>query len=187
MDNWQIPVFGWSAVFQILVLSCFFYYLFLFFRGTRGAQILVGLVLLLAGLRLLIDPREKTRTPLGPAPRPPIAWAVTIGAVIGLLSGLTGTGGGIFLSPVLLMLGWAGARQSAGITSPFILVNSIAGLAGNFVSLAVVPWEISIYALAALGGALLGTQCAIRWLSPAALQRALSVVLIVAALKLMLT
>ena len=147
---------------------------------------LVGLVLLFAGLRLLIDPREKTANPDGPAPRPPLFWALGIGAVIGLLSGLTGTGGGIFLSPVLLFMGWAGARQAAGITSPFILLNSMAGLAGNLVSLAVVPVEITAYALAAFAGALLGTQLAIRWLSPAALQRVLAAVLVVAAGKLLL-
>ena len=150
-------------------------------------RVVVGLVLLFAAFRLLVDPREKTLTPDGAAPRPPFLWAVPIGAVIGLLSGLTGTGGGIFLSPVLLFTGWAGARQSAGITSPFILINSIAGLAGNFLSLAAVPVEIPFYAAAALAGALVGTQLAIRWFSPAALQRALAVVLIVAAGKLILT
>ncbi len=150
-------------------------------------KMLVGLVLLFAGLRLLIDPREKTATPRGPAPSPPMGLAIGTGAAIGLLSGLTGTGGGIFLSPVLLLMGWAGARQSAGITSPFILLNSLAGLAGNFVSLRSVPVEISAYAVAALAGALLGTQLAIRWLSPAALQRVLAGVLVIAAVKLMLT
>ncbi|MCX7382677.1 MAG: sulfite exporter TauE/SafE family protein [Alphaproteobacteria bacterium] len=149
-------------------------------------KLLVGLVLLFAGLRLLIDPREKTNTPRGPAPRPPLLRALGTGAVIGLLSGLTGTGGGIFLSPVLLFMGWAGARQSAGITSPFILLNSIAGLAGNILSLSVVPVEISAYATAALAGALLGTQLAIHWLSPTALQRLLATVLLIAAVKLML-
>jgi uncharacterized membrane protein YfcA len=62
----------------------------------------------------------------------PILPALLAGGLIGLLSGLTGTGGGIFLSPLLLLFGWAGARQQAGITAPFILVNSIAGLAGTW-------------------------------------------------------
>ena len=78
----------------------------------------------------------------------------------------------------------AGARQSAGITSRFILVNSIAGLAGNAVSLAALPPRDPVYAAAALAGALLGTQLAIRWLSPATFQRVLAAVLIVAACKL---
>jgi uncharacterized membrane protein YfcA len=150
-------------------------------------RIVVGLVLLVASARLLFDPRERTKTPHGPAPAPSLILAPLIGAVIGLLSGLTGTGGGIFLSPILLFMGWAGARQSAGITSPFILVNSIAGLAGNWLSLALLPIELPIYAVSALAGAVLGTQMAIRWFSPALLQRALAVVLAVAGLKLILT
>jgi hypothetical protein len=74
---------------------------------------------------------------LGPA-------AVT-GLLVGLLSGLTGTGGGIFLSPLLIFFGWAGARQQAGITAPFILANSIAGLAGNLVSLQRLPSELPYF------------------------------------------
>jgi len=179
---------GWSALWPFLMGSV----PFAFVGGAvqlSGSvyKILTGLVLLYAGCRLLINPRERTRTPDGPAPRSPLQWAIPIGAGIGLLSGLTGTGGGIFLSPVLLFAGWAGARQAAGITSPFILVNSIAGLAGNLVSLVRLPVELPMYAVAALAGALLGTQLALRWLSPGALQRVLAVVLIVAALKLILT
>jgi hypothetical protein len=148
---------------------------------------IVGLVLIFAGTRFLLNQRERTQTPHGPAAAPPLVWAILIGAAIGLLSGLTGTGGGIYLSPVLLFMGWAGARQSAGITSPFILINSIAGLAGNWVSLASLPAELPIYALAALVGALLGMQLAIKWLSPATLQQILGLVLIVAGIKLVLT
>ena len=51
----------------------------------------------------------------------PVVPAVFIGAAIGLLSGLTGTGGGIFLSPIILLAGWAGAKQTSGISAPFIL------------------------------------------------------------------
>ena len=65
--------------------------------------------------------------------------AVACGAGIGLLSGLTGTGGGIFLSPLLLMMGWAETRQTGGVSAAFILVNSAAGLAGNPGSLGQLP------------------------------------------------
>ena len=60
----------------------------------------------------------------------PIVPALLIGGGIGLLSGLTGTGGGIFLSPVLLLLGWARTRKTAEVSAAFILLNSIAALAG---------------------------------------------------------
>lgn len=151
-------------------------------------RVAVGVVLLAAGLRLLVDPREKATLQGGSgAVRIPLPAALVAGGAIGLLSGLTGTGGGIFLSPLLLLLGWAGARQAAGMAAPFILVNSVSGLAGNFVSLQALPAELPIYAGAALLGALLGTQMVIRWLPARLLQYLLAAVLLVAAIKLILT
>lgn len=142
---------------------------------------LVGVVLAAAAARLLIDPRE-TR-PAQSAITPPIPAALVTGGGIGLLSGLTGVGGGIFLSPFLVLFGWAGARQTSGITAPFILVNSLAGLAGNIVAVRSLPIELSYFAVAALAGALIGTQLGIRWLSPGTLLRVLAAVLLIAAVK----
>lgn len=147
---------------------------------------IVGLVLLLAGLRLLIDPRSTGASREGPAAVPSLGGAVTGGA-IGLLSGLTGTGGGIFLSPMLLFFGWAGPRSGAGLVAPFILVNSAAGLAGNIYAVQRIPAELPWYMLAALLGAAAGTQLGIRWASPVTLQRILGAVLIIAAAKFLLT
>lgn len=151
-------------------------------------RLIVGSVLLFAGIRLLLDPREKAVVKHGDGSvRIPMPAAVITGAGIGLLSGLTGTGGGIFLSPLLLLLGWAGARQAAGLSAPFILVNSLAGLAGNLVSLQSLPAALPLYAAAAVLGALLGTQMAIRWLPERILQYLLAAVLLVAGGKLILT
>lgn len=148
----------------------------------------VGIVLGLAGIRLLLDPREQAVLRRGHGDVAiPLPAAIIAGAAIGLLSGLTGTGGGIFLSPLLLLLGWAGARQTAGMAAPFILVNSIAGLAGSYVSLQSLPQELPLFAGAALAGALVGTQLAIRWLPVRLLQLLLGAVLLVAAGKLVLT
>ena len=89
---------------------------------------LVGAVLLSAAVRLLWSPE-----PLGnrAVRDPPVLWGVLSSAGIGLLSGLTGTGGGIFLSPLLLFLGWCETRRASGVAAVFILCNSVAGLAGN--------------------------------------------------------
>jgi uncharacterized membrane protein YfcA len=144
---------------------------------------LVGLVLAAAAIRLFLDPREARA--MQPAITPPWIPALFTGGGIGLLSGLTGVGGGIFLSPFLVLFGWAGARQTSGITAPFILVNSVAGLAGNIVAVRSLPAELPYFALAALAGALIGTQLAIRWLSPKVLLQVLAVVLVVAAAKFM--
>ena len=117
----------------------------------------------------------------------PTAPAVASGCVIGLLAGLTGTGGGIFLSPLLLFTGWAGTRPTSGASAAFILVNSVAGLAGNFASVQNLPDAIPVWAVAAAVGALIGTQLGTRHLRSGGIRRALALVLVVAGLKLILT
>jgi uncharacterized membrane protein YfcA len=117
----------------------------------------------------------------------PLGPAVAIGAVIGLLSGLTGTGGGIFLSPVVLLAGWAGPRHTGGISAPFILVNSAIALAAGTATWATLPAELPWLAAAVLGGAVAGTWLGLRRLSTRWLMMALALVLSIAAAKLFLT
>lgn len=145
-------------------------------------RFLIGILLLIAAWRLLFRLPFETEV-RAIAISPSALTTGLIGAGVGLLSGLTGTGGGIFLSPILLFLGWAGPRKAAAITAPFILVNSIAGLAGNLVTLRSLPGELPILAGAALLGGLVGTQVAVRWGSGVLLQRLLGVVLLIAGLK----
>ncbi len=145
---------------------------------------LIGLVLLFAALRLFIRPRENDQSQTNP-PSPFIA--LLAGGAIGLLSGLSGTGGGIFLTPLLLFFGWTGTRQASGISAPFILANSVAGIAGNFHSISALPNELAFMVPCALLGAVLGTQFAIKWLRPETIQRVLALVLTIAAVKFVLT
>jgi uncharacterized membrane protein YfcA len=141
---------------------------------------LVGIVLWLAAARLLW-PREikATQEPRDP---PPLVGAL-LGAGIGFLSGLTGTGGGIFLSPVVLFLGWAGPKTTSGVAAVFILCNSIAGLGGNLASVHALPASLPLFAASALAGALVGTTLGIRFKSTLVL-KALGLVEIVAGFKL---
>jgi len=148
---------------------------------------LLGAVLIAAALKLFFQPRDASPADAQAPLAMPWLPGLATGAIVGLLSGLTGTGGGIFLSPLLLFFGWAGARQASGLTAPFILVNSIAGLAGNYLSLEQLPAELPWLVLAALAGAVLGTQLGIRWFSVRTLQRVLAVVLVVAAGKFLLS
>ncbi|MBM3643027.1 MAG: sulfite exporter TauE/SafE family protein [Alphaproteobacteria bacterium] len=141
---------------------------------------LVGGVLLIAALRFLWPVREGAARP---TVDPPIPLGIAAGATIGLLSGLTGTGGGIFLSPLILLMGWAQTRVASGVAAVFILCNSAAGLLGNVAALKSLPADLPIYAAAVLAGALIGTTLGINW-RPVLIQRALGVVLIVAGLKL---
>jgi uncharacterized membrane protein YfcA len=88
---------------------------------------------------------------------PPIWTGIIWGATIGLLSGLTGTGGGIFLSPVSLFVGWSETRMASGVAAVFILCNSVAGLLGNVAIVKALPTDLPIYAGAVLLGAIAGT------------------------------
>lgn len=147
---------------------------------------LVGLVLLVAAAALLGRAIVEQATAAEPLVRVRKLPAIGIGAVIGLLSGLTGTGGGIFLSPVLLLLGWAGPRATAGIAAPFILVNSAVALASGTLSLQVLPPELPWLAAAALSGALVGTWLVLKRLSRRGLLICLAAVELLASSKLFL-
>ena len=108
---------------------------------------------------------------------------VFTGGLVGLLAGLTGTGGGIFLSPILLFLGWSETRIASGVASVFILVNSIAALLGNVASVRSLPSDLPVLACAVLIGAMIGTTFGITR-STAFLLKALGLVLIIAGAKL---
>lgn len=152
---------------------------------ARGFRILVGAVLLFAAVQLVRDRVQAQSRPGGPH-RPPIPVAVAAGAGLGLLAGLTGTGGGIFLSPLLLFAGWSGTRESGGVTAAFVLVNSAAGLAGNIASVEALPPEILILVPVVLVGGLLGSELGARRVATATFRRLLAVVLLIAGFKLVL-
>lgn len=141
---------------------------------------LVALALFLAGLRLLIPARAYAVS----AP-PPVLIALGVGAALGLLSGLTGVGGGIFLSPLLLLFRWADVRASAGIAAAFIWVNSVAALLGHSQQ-TIVTWPalLPLWTGVALLGALLGTELGLRRIAPQRLRQLLGIVLWIAAGKL---
>jgi uncharacterized membrane protein YfcA len=146
---------------------------------------LVGVVLLVAAVGLAYTAPRAAQTDTGHAtPHVPAIPAVGIGAGIGLLAGLTGTGGGIFLSPILLLTGWSEMLAASGIAAAFILANSVAGLSGNLARLGAVPPEIGLWALAVGVGAVIGSAIGNRQGRSLLLRRALSVVLVIAGVKL---
>jgi uncharacterized membrane protein YfcA len=145
---------------------------------------LVGAVLLFAAWRFLLVPEQAPERAVS-APALPLAAAA--GAGIGLLAGLTGTGGGIFLSPLVLLLGWETPKRAAGVSALFIVANSLAGLAGNITAVRALPPELPYWAAAVALGALVGTWLGLKRLPRRRLLQALGAVLAVAGGKLILT
>jgi uncharacterized membrane protein YfcA len=143
---------------------------------------LVGAVLLVSAVWLL---KESHRPSEGGRHLPPLA-GIACGALIGLLAGLTGTGGGIFLSPLLLFTGWATIRETSAVSAAFILANSVSGLAGNWTAVNGLPWALPLWMISAAIGGALGATLGSRWLATATLRRLLAAVLAIAALKLLL-
>jgi uncharacterized protein len=142
---------------------------------------LVGVILLVAAARFGITaarPGDEFE------PRAPWPAAVVSGAAIGLLAGLTGTGGGIFLTPLLIAAGWAGIRFAAGTSAVFILANSISGLAGNLGAVGHIPTAIPLWLGVVAVGAVIGSELGSRRLPAPWLRRSLAMVLLIAGLKL---
>lgn len=143
---------------------------------------LVGAVLVYSGIRLLLPVAHNEAVP-----RPPsVPVALIAGGVLGLLSGLTGVGGGIFLSPLVVLAGWGTVREASGVAAPFILVNSIAGLAGRGLVVTTLPAAIPLWLLGVIAGGALGSWLGSRRLPTLSIRRLLAVVLLLAGGKMLL-
>ncbi|MBI2985212.1 MAG: sulfite exporter TauE/SafE family protein [Deltaproteobacteria bacterium] len=144
---------------------------------------ILGLTLLVAGLRLLVFTKAVTA-------RPPVAlrlllgMGLPVGFALGFLAGLIGIGGGIFLSPLLLLMGWADAKKTAAVSAGFILLNSLSGLTAHIIKGAA-DWPLlGGLAITVLIGGGIGSYIGAFRLLPITLQRILGAVLLLAAFKL---
>lgn len=183
---WRAGHFRWSLFWPFAIVSVPMAYV----GGAitlpgQAYKVLVGVVLVYAAWQLWRSGRGGEE--LRPVREPPVAGAAAIGAAMGLLAGLTGVGGGIFLSPLLLMLGWAGTKQTSAVAAPFILVNSIAGLAAIFAAgSAALPDYVWILGIAVLAGGWLGAEYGSRRFANPIVRRMLAVVLALAGAKMVL-
>jgi uncharacterized membrane protein YfcA len=139
---------------------------------------LLAVALAAAALRYLVWPQVDA---VKPSVAPSKRVALPVGLALGALAGLTGIGGGVYLSPLLVFAGWSDPQRATGIAACFIVVNSVAGLAGRVSSLTLLPDYVPWLALAAIGGALIGTSWSLKGLDKRGVLRALGVVLGLAA------
>ena len=150
-------------------------------------SMLLGIVLLVAAVGVFRHASRAEAEDVATQGRD-VPWlaGLLVGAVIGTLSGLTGTGGAIFLTPLLLFAHWMPTREASGTSVAFVWINSLTGLAGllhSGQSLPVMlPWWLGVVAI----GALIGTQLGLKWLPVRGLRLALGVVLLIASGKLLL-
>jgi uncharacterized protein len=180
---WKAGHFSWKLFWPFALLSIPAAYLGGYLQLPASIlKIVIGLVLLFSAVRLIFrraDPPE-----INP-PAPPVALAV--GGTIGFLSGLTGTGGGIFLTPTLLFFHWAKIRQAAAVSALFILVNSISGLVGYFSAKHEIPSLGFVLAPAVIVCGALGSYLGSRRFPVRAISLLLATVLIIAGMKLIFT
>ena len=144
---------------------------------------MLGFLLLIPIFRLLFF----KNVPAEELQKPKMGLSLLIGGGIGFLSGLIGIGGGIILSPVLLLLKWTDQKQTAAISALFIFVNSLSGLSGQLVKGISFSSDMVAYVIIAFIGGLLGAYFGARRFNQSAIKYMLSVVLMVAAYKLLFT
>lgn len=178
---WRAGYFSWRTFWPFAVSSIPFAFVGgMIHLPTNIYKVVLGIVLVIAAVRLAWK-----FTSDADVKQPNIAVALLIGAIIGLLSGLVGVGGGIFLTPILLLAGWAQTKTAAGVSALFILVNSISGLAGNHAQLTALPQSVWFWIAAAAVGGIIGSTLGARRFNSLMLRRVLALVLLFAGLKLM--
>lgn len=180
---WRAGHFSWRLFWPFAVLA-----IPMAFVGgyvnlpTHVFKVLVGVILLFTATRFLFSPPADSVNQ-----EPPRPLAIVLGGGLGLLSGLTGTGGGIFLTPLLLFMRWAKAKPAAGVSAFFILANSISGLLGNISSTRYFPRYAILLAVAALIGGTVGSYYGSQRLEHTTIKRLLAIVLLIAGAKLIFT
>lgn len=179
---WRAGYFSWRLFWPFAVASIPMAFVGgMIHLPTDVYKIVLGVVLCIAAIRLAIKLKNDDEVS-----DPPLIACLLIGAVIGLLSGMVGVGGGIFLTPILLLMRWAETRVAAGVSVLFILVNSIAGLAGNYKQVSVLPPDVSIWIAAAVIGGVVGSTLGSKKFDSITLRRVLAVVLLFAGVKLII-
>lgn len=131
--------------------------------------------------------RKKNVNPPTIPTHPPFAPALLTGALIGLISGMTGTGGGIFLAPIILTMNWVSMRKTAAVTAAYNLLNSAAALVGSYAVIDAIPQALPLWLVAVAIGGAIGAFIGSRYLPEHLLRYLLSIILLASGIKLILT
>lgn len=178
---WRAGHFSWPLFWPLALISipCSFGggYVNL---PPRLLSMVLGVLLLYAAVWLVVRPPAEATVHT-----PSYAVLLPLGGVLGWIAGLTGTGGGILLAPILILKRWAPVKTAAAVSAGFILTNAIAGLLGNITHTRQLPLIALPLSLAAVGGGALGSYLGSRRFSPLVVKRLLAVVLVSAGLKLL--
>ena len=181
---YQVGAFNWSLFWPIALTSI----PAAFIGGqitlaNNSYKVLVGATLLYAAWTIFRNANQSDDVHVRPVAKPVL---LTLGAALGFISGLTGVGGGIFLSPILLYFCWAKTKVISGVAAAFILVNSISGLLGFLSKSPSLPAGLIYWALAAVLGGLIGAQYGSRKLANPTIRKLLALVLVFAGSKMLL-
>jgi uncharacterized membrane protein YfcA len=180
---WRAGHFSWKLFWPFALLSIPAAYFGGYLQPSASIlRILIGVVLLFSATRLFFRKKDPEQT--NPPSKP---TAIGVGTGLGFLSGLTGTGGGIFLTPLLLFCRWAPIKRAAAVSALFILVNSIGGLVGYFSATGSIPSLGIFLAVPAIVGGTVGSYLGSRRLPVRSIAIFLAVVLTIAGAKLIFT
>jgi uncharacterized membrane protein YfcA len=146
-----------------------------------------GVILLLSSAQLVRSARRPSADRAATPDAPPFIPALLTGAVIGFISGTTGTGGGTFLAPAILAMNWVRVRRTAAVTAAYNMLNSAAALVGAYASLRVLPAALPFWLVAVGIGGAVGSIVGSRYLPDRALRYVLAIVLFVSGAKLLFT
>ncbi|RDJ05275.1 sulfite exporter TauE/SafE family protein [Rhizobium grahamii] len=147
---------------------------------------IVGVILVLSAIQMGRSALRSIPSAEEKAAAPPIVAALATGAAIGFISGMTGTGGGVFLAPIILCMNWGTVRQTAATTAVYNLLNSAAALIGAYSTWGSMSRELPVWVLCVIAGGSVGAYVGSRFLPERLLRTTLSLLLLVSGLKLLL-
>jgi uncharacterized membrane protein YfcA len=176
--------FRWSVFWRFALTSIPFAFIGGYYvLPAYTYKYIIVFILWFSAVQLFVRPVMQTneiRLPSTP-------FTLLMGAFLGLLSGLIGVGGGIFLSPLLILMGWAGNKETAAVSAFFILVNSCSGFLGFVSADHAIPTYAFTFVFAAISGGFVGSYIGSRQLPVLGAQRLLSVILLIAGYKVLFT